>query len=98
MTNESPPVFCATVPDDAMAPRVRRGDVVRFTRGLQPRPGDGVLVVDEGGAWFFRLYRERRPGEWEAAALNEAYQAMDAGAHGLRVEAVLTVIEQQRWG
>lgn len=93
-----PTVFSVVIPDDSMAPRVRRGDVVRFSRGLEPRPGDGVLLVDPEGRWFFRQFRERRPGEWEAHPLNGAYQALDSQQHRLQVIAVLTGIEQQRWG
>lgn len=93
-----PDVFSVTIEDDSMAPRVRRGDVVRFSRDVSPRPGDGVLVRDAGGRWYFRVYSERRPGEWEACALNSAYQPLDAARDGLLILAVLTGIEEQRWG
>lgn len=93
-----PAIFCVAIPDDSMAPRVRRGDVVRFSCREVARPGDGVLVSDRDGAWFFRLYRERRPGEWEAHPLNAAYQPLDAQKDGLQVLAVLVGIETQRWG
>lgn len=98
MSTELPAIFSVAVPDDSMAPRVRRGDVVRFSCREVARPGDGVLVQDRDGAWFFRLYRERRPGEWEAHPLNSAYQPLDAHKDGLRVLAVLVGIEEQRWG
>jgi len=98
MSTELPAIFCVAIPDDSMAPRVRRGDVVRFSRSELARPGDGVLVSDRAGAWFFRIYRERRPGEWEAHPLNAAYQPLDAQHDGLRVLAVLVGIESQRWG
>lgn len=93
-----PATFGVAIPDDSMAPRVRRGDVVRFSRDIAPRPGDGVLVCDANGAWFFRIYRERRPGEWEAHPLNDAYQPLDGERNQLRVLAVLTGVEEQRWG
>lgn len=98
MANDLPEVFSVEIPDDAMAPRVRRGDRVRFQRHMDPRPGDGVLVHDARGDWFFRLYRVRRPGEWEAHPVNDAYQPLDAKRDGLQLIAVLTGIEQQRWG
>jgi Peptidase S24-like len=98
LKNDLPATFSAALPDDAMAPRARRGDVVRFQRGLDPRPGDGVLVQDSAGRWYFRLYRERKPGEWEAHPINDAYQPLDAARDGLQLLAVLVGIEAQRWG
>lgn len=98
MTAQLPAVFAATIPDDAMAPRVRRGDVVRFSSLLKPAAGDGVLVTDARGRWYFRLYKEITPQEWEAHALNDAYTAMAANKYELSVIAVLVGIESQRWG
>lgn len=63
----------------------------------QPRAGDGVLVRDDDGNHFFRIYRERRPGHWEAAALNPAFQALNSERDGLHVLAVMTAVFQ-RWG
>jgi phage repressor protein C with HTH and peptisase S24 domain len=96
--NDLPTLFSATIPDDSMSPRVRRGDVVRFQRHLQPTPGDGVLVVDSTGTWFLRIYRERRPGEWEAHPLHPDYQPLRAADDKLTLVAVLVGIESQRWG
>jgi hypothetical protein len=93
-----PPLFSVAIPDDSMAPRVRRGDVVRFQRDLQPAPGDGVLVVDTAGTWYFRLYRERRSTEWEAHALHPDYRPLIAADDKLELVAVLVGIEHQRWG
>lgn len=93
-----PATFSTAIPDDSMAPRVRRGDIVRFSRDTAPRPGDGVLLTDTSGNWFFRIYRERRPGEWEAHPLNDAYQPMDGKEDKLQILAVLIGIEEQRWG
>lgn len=98
MEDSLPDTFSVEVPDDAMAPRVRRGDRVRFQRNLEPRPGDGVLVQDSRGQWYFRLFRIRRPGEWEAHPINDAYQPLDAERDQLQVLAVLVGIEHQRWG
>jgi phage repressor protein C with HTH and peptisase S24 domain len=93
-----PSMFSVAIPDDSMAPRVRRGDVVRFQSGLQPTPGDGILVVDDMGTWYFRLYRERRADAWEAHALHPDYRPMIAAEDRLQLVAVLVGIEQQRWG
>ena len=93
-----PAVFCISAPDDSMAPRVRRGDVLRFSSTDKPRPGDGVLLQDREGVMYFRVYRERRAGDWAAQALNEAFQPLEAERDGLTVLAVLVGISQQRWG
>lgn len=97
MTKELPRKFRVAAPDDSMAPRVRTGELLEFDTSLQPRAGDGVLVRDDAGHHFFRIYRERRPGHWEAAALNPAFQALDSERDGLHVLAVLTAVFQ-RWG
>ena len=97
MEGELPAVFEVAVPDDTMAPRVRAGQVVKFDTRETPRPGDGVLVVDTNGEWFFRLYRQGRRGAWEAAAENVAYETLQAERDGLKVVAVLVGV-QARWG
>ena len=92
-----PEVFEVAVPDDAMSPRVRAGQTVIFDTREKARPGDGVLVSDSDGAWFFRLYRQGRGGAWEAHAENPAYQTLDSVRDGLTVLAVLSGVKA-RWG
>jgi len=91
-----PTVFKLSAPDTSMAPKVPQGTIVEFTRGLEPRPGDGVLVRDSLGHHFFRQFREKRPGHWEAHAVNEAYRPMDSKDDNLSVVAVLTAVAG-RW-
>lgn len=91
-----PEIFKVEMPDASMAPRIRRGDVVTFSTGETPRPGDGVLVRDTDGTMYIRMFRERRGGTWEAHAVNDAYQALDSVRDGLVVLAVLIGV-QQRW-
>lgn len=88
--------FRIAAPDDAMAPRVRAQQMVVFSAGVDPRPGDGVLVVDAGGVQYFRQYQQRRPGHWQAVADNPAFQPLDSAQDGLRVLAVLIAVEA-RW-
>lgn len=97
MNSDLPPRFRVALPDDAMAPRVRAGQVVELERSTTPRPGDGVLVQDSAGHCYFRLYRAGRPGRWEAYPLNEAYETLDSERDGLLVLAVLVAV-QGRWG
>lgn len=89
--------FRVALPDDSMAPKVRAGDMVEMETGVEPRPGDGVLVVDDTGRVHLRVYRVRKPGRWEAHAINDAYQPLDSERDGLQVLAVLTGVHA-RWG
>lgn len=91
-----PDVFKLAAPDTSMAPKVPQGTMVEFTRSLQPRPGDGVLVKDRDGHHYVRVYREKRIGHWEAYAINDAYSPLDSQADGLTVVAVLTAVAG-RW-
>lgn len=85
-----PMVFKVEVPDQAMAPRFKKGSLVEFTRDVRPAPGDGVLVRDSFGQAYFREYRQRRAGMWAAHAYNDAFDVLDAEADGLSVIGVLT--------
>jgi phage repressor protein C with HTH and peptisase S24 domain len=97
MTSPSlPPRFAVDMPDDSMSPRLRPGQRARFDRDLAPRAGDCVLVRAAGGDLFVRLYRERRPGVWEACPINDAYQPLEVTRDGLAVVAVLTGVDG-RW-
>lgn len=97
MTREElPDLFATPAPDDSMAPRVREGQLVTLERGLEPRGGDGVLVKDRDGHTYLRLYRPRRPGIWEAHALNPDYQSLDSERDGLVVLAVIVAVHA-RW-
>lgn len=91
-----PLAFEVAAPDAAMAPKVPQGTVVKFERELEARPGDGVLVRDREGHHYLRIYREKRPGHWEAYAINDAYSPLDSQADGLTVVAVLTAVAG-RW-
>ena len=93
---ELPETFRLVAPDDAMAPRVKAGKGLIFTTTESPVAGDGVLISDRDGNVYFRLYRVRRAGAWQAYAINDAYQEMDSERDGLRVLAVLSG-EEGRW-
>lgn len=91
-----PKLFKLAAPDTSMAPKVLQGTMVEFEQGLQPRPGDGVLVRDNTGHCYLRVYREKRPGHWEAHPINPAYSPLDSQTDGLTVVAVLTAVAG-RW-
>lgn len=89
-------VFRTAAPDDAMAPRVKAGQMLVFNSALDPRPGDGVLVRDVTGTVYFRRYQEGRPSHWSAVALDSAYRALDSEKDQLQLLAVLVAVEA-RW-
>jgi hypothetical protein len=80
--------FRISLPDAALAPDLTQGDELLIESGLQPAPGDLVLVRDSAGRHFARVYRERRPGEWTAHAINQAFEPMAAAECGLEVVGV----------
>ena len=92
-----PAVFRVRVPDDAMAPRVRAGDVVELNADTPPKPGDGVLVRDRSGAVYLRSYRERHGAEWEAYPINDAYRTLTSENDHLAIVAVVVGVPVQRW-
>jgi hypothetical protein len=67
MKAKLPEAFKVAAPDDSMAPRLKAGQVAEFEVGLDPRPGDGVLVLDAEGEPCIRRCRRVRGG-WEAYA------------------------------
>lgn len=93
-----PSRFRVAMPDDSMAPRVRRGDLVEFDSTVQPRSGDGVLVQARDGALFFRVYKQGRPDAWQAHPVNPDFLPLDSERDGLRVVAVLVGLPMHRWG
>jgi hypothetical protein len=91
--NELPAEFHVVLPDDAMAPRAPAGVKVKFKRDQQPAPGDAVLVQLGNGALYFREYRARVGGAWEAHATNPAYPSLASDHHQLVVLAVFSGID-----
>lgn len=96
MADHMPTEFRSTAPDDALAPRLRAGQVFTVDTQLQPRAGDGVLLKDRTGAIHLRVFRPV-VGRWEAHALQPDWPVMDSERDGLMVLAVLTGV-QARWG
>lgn len=74
--------------DDAMAPLAPAGVTVKFNTQRTAAPGDAVLVRDGDGALYFREYRARLGGAWEAHATNPAYPSLASDQHQLQVVAV----------
>lgn len=86
--------FWATMPNDAMAPRLCAGQRACFDPTIAPRAGDGVLIGDaHTGHVFIRELRAGSRGKLAAHALNG--ECDDLGA-GRQVLAVLVATEG-RW-
>lgn len=96
-TDRLPATFCVAMPDDSMHPRVRRGDVLEFDTRETPRTGDGVLVRDAGGTLFFRIYRQAKPGVWEAHPIHPDYLPLHSDRDGLTVVGVMVGAPRHRW-
>lgn len=90
---ELPAELQVVLRDDAMAPLAPAGVTVKFNRQRTAAPGDGVLVRDGEGALYFREYRARLGGAWEAHATNPAYPSLASDLHQLQVVAVFCGID-----
>lgn len=95
--SELPVVFRVAMPDDSMSPRIRPGDLIEFDCRLQPRTGDGVLVRDSFGGLYVRVYRQARPGSWEAHPINGNFLPLSSDHDGLAVLGVLVGLPRSRW-
>lgn len=96
MAAEPMPEFETTLPDEAMAPDAPKGTRVIFITGVEPEPGNWVLLRDAEGQHYCRQFRQSRPGQWEAHALNPGYLPLDGARDGLRVVAVFDGIRGRR--
>ena len=90
------PEFQTVVPDASMAPEVPSGARVIFVTGVDPVPGDFVLISDSTGGVYLREFKQLRPGRWEAHARNQAFLPLDSERDGLQVLAVFDGIRGGR--
>lgn len=92
-----PEAFKVAAPDDSMSPRLKHGQLAEFETGLEPRPGDGVLVRDLAGECYIRRCRKAHGG-WEAYAEDEkVHLPFPIGPGQAEVLAVLVGVHA-RWG
>ena len=90
-----PTVFCAAIPDDAMAPEFPKGCTVLFSTTEGPaRPRDAVLVRDQQGNLYFREFQQRTPQHFMAAATGGGVLPLDSQTDGLAVVAICV----GKWG
>lgn len=95
-SEELPAQFVVVVPDDALAPNMKRGVSVVFERSERAEPGECVLVRDRAGAKYIRRYAQGPGGTWEAQALDGAYLTLRSDRDGLQVLAVMVWRAERR--
>lgn len=88
MEGNLPAEFGVVIEDNSMAPDAPAGTLIYFEKRSDARSPDWVLLVDDAGHWYIRDYKERRPGHWEAHAINPDFLPLDSIRDGLRVVAV----------
>lgn len=87
---ELPSLFWVLMPDDSMAPDIRKNDRLTFDSGRQPSAGQRVLVVDANGGAYVRRYKPGAAGRWRAVPDNDAeFDAIESERDGLRILAVM---------
>lgn len=96
MTTPLDSEFQTDVPDASMAPELPAGARILLITGVEPEPGDFVLVTDRVGNHYLREYRQLRPGSWQAHAINPAYLPLDSAKDGLTVIAVFDGVRGRR--
>lgn len=89
-TETLPHTFTASVPDDALAPNIAKGEILFFTSTDQlPEPGMALLVQTQDGKRYLRRYLQAADG-WTAAARSDAYLSLHSVHDGLKVVAVVS--------
>jgi hypothetical protein len=89
-----PSEFAVMMPDGALGDKVPAGTKMVFKRADVARPRQCVLVEDKEGGRYVRRYAQGAGGTWHAQALDDAYVSLHSETHGLRILAVMTLIER----
>lgn len=88
---KTPERFSLEVEDDAMAPLLSKGDIVRFARlgaDDRPRPGRIVLVADRNDRGYIRFFEDGGDQFTAAPQARSGYRALEEKRDGLRVVAL----------
>lgn len=92
-TKELPEAFWVELLDDALAPKLPKGTVVRFTRNIEPAWGNVVLLRDTKGELHVRVHTQDPEHKWRAIGASGIYMAFTDATAGVERLAVLTAIE-----
>jgi hypothetical protein len=84
-----PARFTIHMPDDSLSGHIERGTGLIFERDLAPAPGKTVLVEDNEGHRFVRVFALVRGDHWQAQAKSPVYMPLDSLEHGLKVLATM---------
>lgn len=88
MKAKLPRIFRVQLVDDSLAPDLVVGDELTIDTKLAAAAGDLVLVADDLGNHYARIYKARKPGQWLAVATNEAFAPLDAELDRLSIVGV----------
>jgi SOS-response transcriptional repressor LexA len=88
MKAKMPRLFRVKLIDDSLAPDLDVGDELTIDTELVAAAGDLVLVADDLGNHYARIYKARRAGQWLAVATNEAFAPLDAELDRLSIVGV----------
>lgn len=88
-----PAAFWVSLGDDALAPKLPKGSVVRFTCGLKPEWGQVVLLRDAKGNMHARVHTQALEHDWRAVATSAAYTEFNSDSAGVTRVAAMTALE-----
>jgi transcriptional regulator with XRE-family HTH domain len=83
--DDLPESYWAEVPDNAMADRIQKGDLVKFEKRRDARPEEFALFEDSAGGWHFRQFMPGAGLDFSAVATRPGYPPIDSKAAGLKV-------------
>lgn len=89
-TTPLPELIRLAAPDDALPDEAPLGTELIMSTTAAARRGDIVLVRDQAGNLYLRLYAEGRAGGWRAVTprRDDVYLSLDSEADGLTLVAV----------
>lgn len=79
--------FELDVIDDALAPEIFKGCVVRLDPRREPAAGKPVLVKDKYGKHYLRYYQPAAGGRWQAVASAPGFVPFDSVEDALQIVA-----------
>jgi hypothetical protein len=89
--SEKAELIRVVVQDDALPNEAPKGsELIMSTKAIKPRHGEVVLVRDQHGMMYLRLFAEGRAGAWRAIATGSdgVYLNLDSSEDGLKLIAV----------
>lgn len=85
--------FLMAIVGDALAPDYLPGQAGIWEAGSEGRAGKPVLLVDERGDFFLRLYEPRAGGSWAGISQRVGHRTLTPEADGARIIARLRYLD-----